>query len=370
MVYPVLVQDQDHYSAVLDSYTNPTVSAPIKVMIPALGDGWHFFWQRDPYGQSDAGVRGGAVPSEWESIRFWIQSSLAGATIFEESTLAGRLVGQEWSGHRVIISIHCDGWPVISHLEIKRKSQSSKISLAALPRNGIGYIGEPNSSANQVQSADTSADIHRYQFPNDVKFVFSPSNLVLWGNVEALSNTSPYSKTLFECGFAESTPANGKNQSKKSGKKVERDFDDSDDETDDFILARDANQSSSTSTPHSDLTFRLVEISEAAYTTYHAVLCWIHTGNIVFVPLRSSFRLQPNSTALRNAQLTKLQISPSYPLPASLKSVYRLAHFLELRDLAKLAFDNVQSQLTKEIITIDEGDYRLRSIWRCCCDIR
>ena len=298
MAPPVLVQDQDHYSAVPNSYLNPTASAPIKVMIPALGDGWHFFWQKNSNGGIEAGVRGGIVPSEWESIKFWIHCSLTGGTIFEESTLAGILVGQKWSGHAVnITQYRRAGWAEISHLEIKRKPQSSEISLAALPRSGIGYIGERSSSTHRVESADPSADIHRFQVPNDAKFVFSPSNLVLWGNVESLSNTSSYFKTLFDSGFAESTPVKGKNQSAKSAK-VERDFEDSDDEADDFILARDANQSSSTSPPQFDIPFRLVEISEAAYTTYHAVLCWIHTGNIVFAPVRSSFRLQPNSTAL------------------------------------------------------------------------
>ena len=205
--------------------------------------------------------------------------------------------------------------------------------------------------------------IHQAQFPNDVKFSFSPSKLVLWGNVESLSNSSPYFKTLFDSGFAESTPSTFRKQTSKSKRRKverERDFDDSDDETDEFILARDVDQAASDSSPQFEVPFRLVEINESAYTTYLAVLCWIDSGHITFAPLRSSSRLQSDPTSLRNAQLVESSVHPAHPLPASPKSVYRLAHFLELDELVKLAFSNIQSQLTKEIIAYEVfGDVAL-----------
>ena len=202
--------------------------------------------------------------------------------------------------------------------------------------------------------------MHQTQVPNDVKFSFSPSDLVLWGNVESLSSASPYFKTLFNSGFAESTPNKGNGRTARSAKKVERDFEDSDDETDEFILARDVDQAASVSPSQFDVPFRLVEIDESAYTTYLAILCWIDTGHITFAPLRSSFRLQSDPTSLRNAKLVESSIHPSHPLPASPKSVYRLAHFLELDELVKIAFSNIQSQLTKEIIAYEVfGDVAL-----------
>ena len=102
-----------------------------------------------------------------------------------------------------------------------------------------------------------------------------------------------------------------------------------------------------------DPSFRLVNIDAAAYTTYHAVLCYLQTGHITFAPLRSSFRLQPESTTLRNAKIAELHPDPSHPRPASPKSVYRLAHFLELPELADLALVNIRSQLTKENIAFE-----------------
>ena len=242
-------------------------------------------------------------------------------------------------------------------------------------------------------------DIHRIQFPNDVKFEFSPSNLVLWGNVASLSNASPYFKLLFDSGFAESSSASSKAPPKKSRRKeVEKDFDDSDDETDEFVVARNAKDSPVNLASQVDLPFHLLEIDAAAYSTYHAVLCWLHTGHISFAPLRSTFRLQPDPVslrnakfvklqtisshplpafpksvfrlahfpelsdpvALRNAKLIQLQTNQSLPLPASPKSVYRLAHFLKLPDLAKLALANIRSQLTKENIAYEVmGDVAL-----------
>ena len=80
-------------------------------------------------------------------------------------------------------------------------------------------------------------DIHQVQFPNDAKFLFSPSNLVLWGNVESLSAASPYFKTLFDSGFAEGSVSTPEERGAKSNRRnVERDFDYSDDETDEITL--------------------------------------------------------------------------------------------------------------------------------------
>lgn len=158
--------------------------------------------------------------------------------------------------------------------------------------------------------------------------------------------------------MAESSPSNLTIQATKSNRsKVDRqrDFDDSDDETDDYAVARFADHTF-TSPPQYNIPTRLVNISDSASTTYHTVLCWIHTGQITFAPLRLSFRHQPVVAAKSSSRLDnvlQLLASPFHPFPASPKSVYRLAHFLELDDLAKLALANIKSQLTTENIAYE-----------------
>ena len=202
--------------------------------------------------------------------------------------------------------------------------------------------------------------------PSNVKFSF-PHNRSLFGNVDSLSKASPYYKTLFESGFAEGSLSTLEQGAAKSNRRVvEREFDDSDDEAEEDIMpeatpipstASDtpaaATVPSSDTLTKPDPSFRLVNIDAAAYTTYHAVLCYLQTGHITFAPLRSSFRLQPDSTTLRNAKIAELHFDHSHPLPASPKSVYRLAHFLELCKLADLALVNIKSQLTPENIAFE-----------------
>ena len=164
----------------------------------------------------------------------------------------------------------------------------------------------------------------------------------------------PYFKTLFESGFAEGSPSTPEQGAAKSNQRaVEREYDDSDDGTDESTLSSNADSDSVASTPSSDLSFRIVNIDAAAYTTYRALLCWLQTGHIAFAPLRSSFRLQSDPIALRTAKIKTAHLKLSHPVSASPKSVYRLAHFLELPKFAKLALDNLKSQLTKENIAFE-----------------
>ena len=189
---------------------------------------------------------------------------------------------------------------------------------------------------------------------NNVRFAFPSSGLSLYGHVELLSKASPYYKTLFESGFAEGSPSTSEQGASKSNRrKVEREFEDSDDETDETIHTSRADAALVPAPADSDAGFRLVNIDAAAFTTYRAVLCWMQAGHIDFAPLRSSFRLHPDSTALRNAKITSSSHDSSHPLPASPKSVYRLAHYLELPKLADLALANIKSQLTKENVAFE-----------------
>ncbi len=90
---------------------------------------------------------------------------------------------------------------------------------------------------------------------------------------------------------------------------------------------------------------REIVITSSAYTTYHAVLVWMLYDYIQFATLCKEPVLLPADPA---PKAPSPAADPNLPLPASPKSVYALAHLLELPDLAKLALDNIKRQLTSE----------------------
>ncbi|GAA5863416.1 hypothetical protein JCM1840_007519 [Sporobolomyces johnsonii] len=108
--------------------------------------------------------------------------------------------------------------------------------------------------------------------------------------------------------------------------------------------------------------FKLVTIRDTAYTTYRALLLWTQTGYIQFAPLTSSFHFASDGVRAYGAALEergdtlKLLAASNgslrllYPSP---KSVYRLAHFLEVDRLAKLALDNLATQLTPQNVAVE-----------------
>jgi hypothetical protein len=90
---------------------------------------------------------------------------------------------------------------------------------------------------------------------------------------------------------------------------------------------------------NNNLTYHEVVISSAAYTNYKSILLWIHTSYINFAPLSSS-RLSTTDEDVEVSANDDTLIS------ASPKSVYRLAHLLDLTELCQLALDSIKSQLT------------------------
>ena len=82
------------------------------------------------------------------------------------------------------------------------------------------------------------ADYNNAQSSNNVKFCFAPGNLVLWANADTLIKASPYFKTLFESGFAEAKASTGDTaMAKPDWRETVRDFEDSDDETDEYCIS-------------------------------------------------------------------------------------------------------------------------------------
>lgn len=133
---------------------------------------------------------------------------------------------------------------------------------------------------------------------------------------------------------------------------------DSDDETDE-IVAESSEAISYSATETTGKPFKTVTIIDASYSTYFATLVWMGTGNIRFAPLRSSFKYPSTLSALASKTrgewlvAANEQHSPEFPLPCSPKSIYRLAHLLELDDLAQLALSDFQSQLSLEIVVYE-----------------
>ncbi|ORY74078.1 hypothetical protein BCR35DRAFT_353967 [Leucosporidium creatinivorum] len=214
------------------------------------------------------------------------------------------------------------------------------------------------------------------RYPNDMRLVFPHSNdAELWASSTVLATASPYFKTLLESDFAENVHRGGQtpqlagtetNDSQVAElKKKEADasrpgsaadafmketgpaVDDSDDETDDLLVSTAAEQDKDTSSKE-EPTYREVTITEASYSTYRALLLYLLTSHIKFAPLSSTF-LPRNTTAskTRSSHLKSLHtINPDLPLPVSPKSIYRLAHVLEIPSLLAVSLDNIKSQLT------------------------
>jgi hypothetical protein len=191
------------------------------------------------------------------------------------------------------------------------------------------------SDSPSVQAAQASA-----QTSQDVCFVFAGTDLKLWAAAHSLIKQSEYFRKLLTGEFTESTVRSGAKldagpEVKVDGEQQHRDFEDSDDETD-AATTHEVKHTQATTLPH-----RVVHVKDTAYTTYFATLVWVGSRWIRLAPLRSI--LTPSQTVG-----DMIETSPQVPAPASPKSVHRLAHLLDLRDLQDLALANIASQLTEE----------------------
>ncbi|GAA5979110.1 hypothetical protein JCM10908_002807 [Rhodotorula pacifica] len=180
------------------------------------------------------------------------------------------------------------------------------------------------------------ADAHQ-QVANDVCFVFD--DLELWTSEALLSGSSPYFKTLLASVFAEGSQHVGKVEKPSVVGVRHRQPEDSDDETDELLASHFRRAVKEMKVPSQP--YKRVVVRDTAYTTYAAVLTWLACRLIEFTPLKSKSQ---------EARTAKLEIfskdKPLLPPPASPKSVYRLAHLLELEDLQKEALHDFAQQLT------------------------
>ncbi|BGO93894.1 hypothetical protein NBRC10512_006094 [Rhodotorula toruloides] len=103
---------------------------------------------------------------------------------------------------------------------------------------------------------------------------------------------------------------------------------------------------------------RIVPIHGTSYRTYRAFLGWVFTGTVHFAPLTSSFRYSPIAASHISTSATSCyrqhaaslaahrKLYPNRPTPVSPKSLYRLAHFLEIPSLQRLCLDALKGRLT------------------------
>lgn len=196
-------------------------------------------------------------------------------------------------------------------------------------------------------------------------FYFPQSNRELWANSKTLKKASTYWKDMLDAGFRE-TNKNSNQAYTATLADLELTSYDSDDEAD-KVSHKLATSRTNWTLPAG---VKEVVIKEAAYTTYHAVLTWTHSGYIKFAKLTSgAIAIKPTSDQPKpkrprhNPAPASPSADPTLPLPASPKSVYQLAHFLELPDLMQIALRNFESQLnvenvlyqlTSEIVLHDE----------------
>lgn len=193
------------------------------------------------------------------------------------------------------------------------------------------------------------------QHPNDVQFYFPRVDRQLWASSPSLANASPYFKTLFSSGFgdgklsrkgAKRLRAAAKSAAAKEAT-VGGGEDDSDNEFPELEEREDMQEHND---EESCSPIRRIEITGTAWRTYRAVLCWIYTSHIDFAPLASTYP-PPISTSAsepvtrRDFFTSFAESHPLLPLPASPKSVYRLAHFLEIPDLQELALASIKAQI-------------------------
>lgn len=184
----------------------------------------------------------------------------------------------------------------------------------------------------------------------------SADGLKIWTTAAFLEQASPYFATLIGSDCSETvlrrsegprkTGVRDADASNAAGKVAVKDWADSDDETDAFVVRE---RLTAGSDDLADLEYRQITVHETAFSTYRAVLFYLKSRHIVFAPVRSSLghSTSGDSTRTRNAYLSKYHDeNPSLPLPVSPKSVYRLAHLLQLPDLQKLALKALSSSLT------------------------
>jgi hypothetical protein len=89
-------------------------------------------------------------------------------------------------------------------------------------------------------------------------------------------------------------------------------------------------------------------INIASFKTFRAILFYMHTNCITFGPLKTEFRDASEDDPLRSEYtashtITYSSLEGQNGFTADPRSLYRLAHFLELKELQSLLFEHIKS---------------------------
>lgn len=189
--------------------------------------------------------------------------------------------------------------------------------------------------------------------PHDVCLSFPRHGGALWTRSDLLLRI-PYFKALLDSDYADSVTVPAKRVREEPRAKAaiepppvfEKDFGDSDDETDDLCFRQNPVQDSEDEAVSE---YKRVTITASAFSTYRALLAFLRTGFIAFAPLTSTCAPDPSHEDSRHSRVEAAIVAqPDMPYPVSPKSTYRLADLLSLDDLQRLCLANLANSLTPD----------------------
>ncbi|GAA5997864.1 uncharacterized protein JCM10292_006868 [Rhodotorula paludigena] len=200
----------------------------------------------------------------------------------------------------------------------------------------------------------------------DVCLTFPGDSRTLFASSAMLAAVSPWwSAYLSTTGFYEDTMSVAHTPAEPAWPDSDcsdDDYDDDDEETRPGVKASVAPDSPPPSPPLRTRpliprNMRVVPITGTSYRTFRAFLAWTYTGTVEFAPLTSSFLSASSSSSSSTTSAAKRRrqalaplssLHPSRPTPVSPKSLYRLAHFLDIPSLQSLALSALAERLTVE----------------------
>ncbi|GAA6005434.1 hypothetical protein JCM10207_002980 [Rhodosporidiobolus poonsookiae] len=234
------------------------------------------------------------------------------------------------------------------------------------------YPPEPPAPPKIPPFSDNLRTAHESMFnlssAADVAFTFldklgQPDERVLVANKDFLQKRAPYFETMFSGGFSEGESVARPLKRLKLDKDSSAAFypDDDDDDTvewlPDELLQRSDNfepmeavaGEEPTDAAEQDKTRQQIQITDAGYITYRAMLYWLYSEKITFTPLASSYTVAHHATEARTAEAGSeasstaatrrqflLSAAPKHDNPvdaASPHAIYRLADKLDLPEL-------------------------------------
>ncbi|GAA6004344.1 uncharacterized protein JCM10292_001435 [Rhodotorula paludigena] len=288
--------------------------------------------------------------------------------------------------------VPCQAWPTISRLSLCLCVMDFQVTAAEQSSDGrfraqthsayrarLSFItpsiirGGPSLTGEYVEpcteTALSSAAYNDSPNPHDVCLTSHAHEGLperrLWTSSRLLSAVSGYYRGLFASDFAESTKLTGSAREAQAEElcvvtsSYVRDYEDSDDKADEELEAPLA-----ALPPHPELAYYELDASAYAYTTCRALLLWVHTQHCPFAPLKISLVadssedevefVQSAGVTYKQASLRKWRAENlGAPFPASPKSVYRLAHFLDIPALRRKALEAIEDQLTATMCALE-----------------